>query len=289
MDQFSLLTIVMPIALGIIMLGLGLSLTIDDFLRVKRYPRAAIVGLSCQLLLLPIICFFVIGIFDLPAELAVGLMLLAAAPGGPVANLYSHLSHGDVALNVTLTAINAFLSLLTLPIIVNFSLQHFMGESQYIPVQLMEMFRIFAIVIFPVLIGMYIRKRHHSLAERMGKPVKIGSAIFLALIIIGLIKQEVHNMKSYFQLVGFAALSFNVLSMGIGYFVPRMFKINIRQSIAVSMEIGIHNGALAIFIALNVLESQTMGIPAAIYSLIMFFTAAAFGFIVNIGRNPEKE
>lgn len=282
MEQNNLLTVVMPIALGIIMLGLGLSLTTDDFKRVVKYPRAMIVGLFCQMLLLPFLCWVICIILDLPSALAVGLMLLSAAPGGAVANLYSHLSNGDVALNVTLTAVNCVLSLFTLPFIVNLSLDYFMNDGQYIPIQFKKVIEVFSIVLLPVLIGMIINQKLPSVSKKLDKPVKIASALILALVIIAVVVKEKDNMASYFQQVGVAALTFNVVSMAIGYFLPRLLKVTQKQAIAIGMEIGIHNGTLAIFIALNVLLNETMAIPAAIYSLIMFFTAAAFGFLVNL-------
>lgn len=287
MEQNSLLTVVMPMALGIIMLGLGLSLTTADFTRVVKYPRAMIVGLFCQMILLPFVCFFVAKGFGLPPALAVGLMLLAAAPGGAVANLYSHLSNGDVALNVTLTAVNSVLSLFTLPLIVNISLEYFMNEGQYIPIQFKKVIEVFSIVLVPVLIGMFINQKFPSVSKKMEKPVKIASALILALVIIAVVVKEKDNMLLYFRQVGLAALAFNVISMATGYFLPRLLKVNERQAIAIGMEIGIHNGTLAIFIALNVIHNEIMAIPAAIYSLIMFFTAAAFGFMVNAVSQPK--
>lgn len=289
MEQSNLLTVVMPAALGIIMLGLGLSLTTDDFKRVVKYPRAMIVGLFCQMLLLPFVCFGICIAMNLPPELAVGLMLLSAAPGGAVANLYSHLSNGDVALNVTLTAVNCVLSLFTLPFIVNISLDYFMNEGQYIPIQFKKVIEVFSIVLLPVLIGMFINQKLPSISKKLDKPVKIASALILALVIVAVVVKEKDNMATYFQQVGVAALIFNVLSMAVGYFLPRLLRVTKKQAIAIGMEIGIHNGTLAIFIALNVILNETMAIPAAIYSLIMFFTAAAFGFLVNLlSKNSEE-
>lgn len=289
MDQNNLLTVVMPMALGIIMLGLGLSLTTDDFKRVVQYPRAMIVGLFCQMLLLPFVCWLVCIFLGLPPALAVGLMLLSAAPGGPVANLYSHLSNGDVALNVTLTAVNCILSLFTLPLIVNLSLAYFMNDDQYIPIQFKKVVEVFSIVLIPVLLGMLINQKRPSISQKLDKPVKIASAVLLAAVIIAVVLKEIDNMASYFQQVGIAALLFNVLSMAVGYFLPRLLQVTQKQAIAIGMEVGIHNGTLAIFIALNVLKNETMAIPAAIYSLIMFFTAAAFGFMVNIFSKKVAE
>jgi len=282
--QSNVLTAVfLPIALGIIMLGLGLSLKIDDFKRVVVYPKAVIVGLSCQMLVLPAVCFGVASVFGLPPALAVGLMLLAASPGGATANLFSHLAKGDVALNITLTAVNSVLSLFTLPLIVNFALEQFMGAGQVIPLQAGKILQVFAIVLVPVAIGMTVHAKAPAAAQRMNRPVRIMSAVFLLLIVIAAVLKDRALLGEYFRQVGLAALTFNVLSMSVGYFVPLLVRLPKRQAIAIGMEIGIHNGTLAIAIAYLLGDSQ-MAIPPAIYSLIMFFTAAAFGMVVARGQ-----
>jgi BASS family bile acid:Na+ symporter len=281
MESNLLTTLLLPLALGIIMLGLGLSLTIDDFKRVILYPKAIFIGLICQMVLLPIICILIAIAFQLPPELAVGLMLLAASPGGATANLYSHLSKGDVALNISLTAVNSLLTLFTLPLIVNFSIDYFLESGQVIPMQFKKVMEVFAIVLVPVTIGMFIRSKSPNISTKLDKPVKIISALFLILIIIATIVKEKSQIALYFQQVGLAALSFNILSMAIGYYVPTIFKIAKKQAIAIGMEIGIHNGTLAIYIALSVIGNSAMSIPPAVYSLIMFFTAAAFGYMVS--------
>lgn len=286
MQSGAITTLFLPLALGIIMFGLGLSLTLADFKRIVRYPKAVVIGLGCQMLILPVICFFIAKGFHLAPELAVGLMLLAASPGGATANLYSHLSNGDVALNISLTALNSVLSLFTLPLIVNLSLLLFMEEGQQIPMQFKKVVEVFAIVLVPVSIGMAIHARFPSFSQKMEKPVKIASALLLILVIAAAISKESDNLLHYFGEIGLAALLFNVLSMAVGYNIPKWLGIGERQAIAIGMEIGIHNGTLAIFIALSVLNNSMMSIPAAIYSLIMFFTAALFGFWIN--RKTQK-
>ncbi len=278
----------LPLALAIIMLGLGLSLTLADFRRVVVYPKAVMVGLVCQMLLLPAIGFGIAKAFGLAPELAVGLMLLAASPGGATANLFSHLAKGDVALNITLTAVNSILSLLTLPFIVNYSMQAFMGAGKSIPLQFDKAIQVFAIVLIPVGIGMLIKAKKPSTADGLNRPVRIMSAVFLVLVIASAIAKERHTILGFFQQVGLAALAFNLASMTVGYFVPRAAKVERKQAIAIGMEIGIHNGTLAIAIASSprLLNNGTMAIPPAIYSLIMFFTAAAFGWIVSRGAEP---
>ena len=288
MEQNAILTLFLPIALGIIMLGLGLNLLVDDFKRVVLYPKAMLIGLLCQMVLLPLLCFGICILFNLPAALAVGLMLLSASPGGATANLYSHLAKGDVALNISLTAVNSILTLFTLPFIVNFAIDYFMQGGQVVPMQFKKVVEVFAIVLVPVAIGMLVNYLSPQTSKKLEKPVKIISALFLVLIIVGAIIKEKEQFTTYFQQVGLACLAFNVISMAIGYYIPTLFKVNKKQSIAIGMEIGIHNGTLAIYIALNVIGNSMMSIPPAVYGLIMFFTAALFGYLVSRKKQSVK-
>lgn len=284
MQQSAVTTLFLPIALGIIMLGLGLSLTLQDFKRVAQYPKAMTIALFSQMILLPVLCFFLAKLTGLSPELSVGLMLLAASPGGATANLYSHLSHGDVALNITLTAVNSVLTLFTLPIIVNYSMEFFLGEGQFIPMPFSKVIEVFAIVLIPVSIGMLIKSRAAAFAARMDKPVKIVSALLLIAIVVSVTIRERQVLMDYAAQLGLPVLIFNVMSMAVGFYLPQFFSVSRKQAIAIGMEIGIHNGTLAIFIALNVIGNSAMSVPPAIYSLLMFFTAAAFGFLVNLKK-----
>lgn len=284
MQQSSATTLFLPIALGIIMLGLGLSLTLNDFRRVTKYPKAMTIALVCQMVVLPLVCFLIAKFSGLSPVLCVGLLLLAASPGGPTANLYSHLSHGDVALNISLTAINSVLTLFTLPIIVNLSMEYFMGAGQYIPLPFSKVIEVFVVVLVPVTIGMLIKSKAPQFASKMDKPVKIISALLLVVIIVSVTLREKQMLIDHFAQLGVPVLLFNTLSLAIGFYLPQLFKVDRKQAIAIGMEIGIHNGTLAIYIALNVINNSTMSIPPAIYSLLMFFTAAAFGFLVNVGK-----
>jgi len=287
MQQGLITTVFLPLALGIIMLGLGLSLQLADFKRVLVYPRAIVVGLACQMLVLPFVCLGIAHLFDLPPVLAVGLMLLAASPGGAVANLYSHLAHGDVALNITLTAVNSVLSLLTLPLVVSFSLEHFLGATHAIPLRPDKVITVVSLVIVPAAIGMFVRSRRPDIAKRLDRPVRIASAVVLAVVIVAAIISERAIIADSFAQVGPAALAFNVASLAVGYFVPRLARIERRQAVAIGMEIGIHNGTLAIAIAFNVLGNRAMTIPPAIYSLVMFVTAGLFAYWVSRRHRAE--
>lgn len=174
----------LPIALAIIMFGLGLTLTVADFARVGRAPKAAILALACQTLLLPAICFGLVIAVNLDPLLAVGMMLLAASPGGTTANLFSHLAGGDVALNITLTAINSVLAVITIPVVVNASAAYFLGSSTDIGLPVDKVLAVVAIVLVPVAIGMVVRHRFGGFADRMERPVRIGSAVVLGLVIV---------------------------------------------------------------------------------------------------------
>lgn len=279
-------TLILPVALGVIMFGLGLGLRAGDFARVVVFPRAVLVGLFCQILILPVVCYFIARGFALQPALAVGLMLLAASPGGATANLYSHLANGDVALNITLTAINSVLCIITLPIIVNLSLVQFMGEGQAIPLQFAKVVQVFVIVIGPVVAGMWVNHRFAPTAAKLRQPVKKLSVLFLVVAIALAAFNDRGNIVDNIEAVGAACLLFNLSSLAVGYWVPRLLRLDRRQAIAIGMEIGIHNGTLAIAIALSpiMLNNPTMAVPAAIYSGIMFGTAALFAWWANRRR-----
>lgn len=287
----ALLTVGLPIALAVIMFGLGLSLTLGDFRRVAQHPRAVVVALAVQVILLPIVAFLLIKLFGLTAGLAVGMMILAASPGGTTANLYSHLFHGDVALNISLTAINSLLAIVTLPIVTNLALGYFGTGEDGIGMQADKLVQVFAIVLVPVAIGMFVRSRWPQFAARMDKPVRIASAVLLALVVIGAILGERENILDYIVQVGAITSLFCILSLALGYAIPRLLGLDEPQAIASSFEIGIHNSTLAIAMAVTVLQSTEMAIPGALYGVIMFVIAAAFGFLFVRGRgtrDPER-
>ena len=276
-----IITILLPLALAIIMVGLGLELTPKDFARVTKHPKAVLVALFCQLVLLVGIAFIICKLLALPPLLAVGLMLLAASPGGSTANLFSYLFKGDLALNITLTAINSVIAAITLPLIVNFAIMHFMQDSQQITLQFGKILQVFGIIIIPVCIGMIIRHNAPGLTEKLNKPLRIFAVTFLILIIIGAIVSERANIMTYLTQVGLATVVFCILSLTIGYFVPRLMNINSQQARACAFEIGIHNSTLAMTIALTVLSSTAVAMPAAVYSIFMYIFAAIFGVLLN--------
>ncbi len=289
MESSALLSILLPVALGIIMFGLGLSLSTGDFSRVVIYPKAVLTGLLFQMVVLPAICFGIAKLFKLTPEIAVGLILLSAAPGGVTSNLFSHLAKGDVVLSITLTAVGSLLCIFTLPLIVNFALQVFMDESKYIPLQFSKVLQIFAIILLPVAAGMIIHKKNIFLATKMQKPVKIFSFLFLVVLILTQVIKERENLVSYWQQTGMAVLSVSVLSITLGFLLPLLFNVSKKQSIAISMGADIRNGALAITIAMSpsLLNNSTMSIPAALFSLVMYFSAALFAYLIS-GKMKQK-
>ncbi len=276
----ALTSVGLPIALAIIMFGLGLGLTAADFRRVATRPRAVIVALTCQLVVLPVVCFGLVRLFDLDPLLGIGMLLLAASPGGTTANLFSHLFRGDVALNISLTAVNSIIAIGTLPLITNLAIDYFdQGDSVSMP--LSEVVKVFLLILVPVGVGMLVRANRPAFARAMDRPVRIGSALILAVLVLGILASESDNVGGYLADVGVVAGLFCAISLIVGYVVPRAFGVVEDQAIASSMEIGVHNGTLAIFVAENVLDSTEIAIPAAVYSILMFFLAAAWGSVVS--------
>ena len=280
-DTALISSVLLPASLGIIMLGLGMTLHPSDFARILRQPKPVLIGLGVQMLLLTAICFGLCLLLNLPPELAVGMMLLAAAPGGASANIYSHLAGGDVALNITLTAVNSLLCLLSLPLIVGFSLAYFMAADQAVPPPFGKIIEVGLIILVPVALGMGIRRTWPQWSDRVEKPLRLFSVLLLALLVVLTMVQQWRLLAEYAAIIGLACVLFNVLSLLIGYAVPLVLKLPRRQAIAIAMEIGIHNGTLALFIAFTVLENSVMAVPAAFYSISRFITAGLFAAWLN--------
>ncbi|MFI8975160.1 bile acid:sodium symporter family protein [Nocardia asteroides] len=279
----TLISVALPLTLAAIMFGLGLSLTGADFVRIFRNPYAALVALACQLLVLPTLAAGLILLFKLPPLLAIGMMLLAASPGGSTANLYSHLFRGDVALNVSLTAINSVVAVVTVPLLTNFAVWFFYrpaSDAEVVGLQFGKIIQVFALVLIPVFVGMAVRRLSASFAAKMDRPVRVGSIVVVVVVVLGAIAVERANLIGYAADIGIVAALFCLMSLSLGYVVPRMLGIDGRQSISCAMEVGIHNGTLAITIAVSVLGNTEMAIPAAVYSILMYPIAAAFGWVI---------
>jgi bile acid:Na+ symporter, BASS family len=283
----ALTTIGLPVALGIIMFGLGLSLTLGDFARVAKQPKAVMIALLCQLVVLPAICFGLVLAFQLPPVLAVGMMMLAASPGGTTANLYSHLFRGDIALNISLTAVNSVIAVITLPLITNFAIWYFDPFDDQLGMQWAKAVEVFAIVLLPVGAGMVVRHFWPRFADRMDKPVRIASVIILIIVIAGAVASNWALLLDNFARLALITIVFCLISLTLGYLVPRWLKVGKRQAIATSFEIGIHNATLAIVIAQTVLGSVELSLPAAVYGVLMFFIAFGFGFLIRERRGVD--
>jgi BASS family bile acid:Na+ symporter len=272
MDQTG--AIILAISLIIIMFGMGLSLTIHDFKRIFIFPKAVITGIVNQILLLPLIGFSLASIFDVRPEVAVGIMILAACPGGPTSNLITHLAKGDTALSVTLTAFSSLITIITIPLIISFAMDTFLGQSTAIVIDVPRiMLQLVVITILPVSLGMFIKGKTPKFASRMDRPVKIASALVFILVLVGLIIKEQDNIIPYFLQAGWLALSLNLTTMLFGFLSAYLLTLSLRQRISISIESGIQNGTLAIAIATVSLGNSELAIAAAIYSLIMFVTS----------------
>ncbi|WP_209719512.1 bile acid:sodium symporter family protein [Marmoricola sp. OAE513] len=283
MNDSALITVGLPIALAIIMFGLGLSLTVDDFRRVAKSPRAVVIALGLQVLILPLIAFGLVKAFDLDPLLAVGVMLLAASPGGTTANLFSHLFRGDVALNVSLTAINSVLAAVSIPVITNLAINHFEAEGE-LGLQVGKVLQVIAIVLVPVGIGMLVRRRSPEFAGSADRPVRIFSITTLVAVSVGALLGERENLADYVEQVGAVTSIFCLASLTLGYAGARLFQLDDKQAIACAMEVGIHNTTVALTIALSVLDNTEVAIPSAVYSVLMYVFATAFGFAITRNR-----
>lgn len=283
--QDSVITAVfLPLALAFIMLGMGLSLTLKDFKNIFVYPKAMILGLTNQLILLPIFGYALIQLFGLTGAMAVGVMILAACPGGATSNLITHLSKGDTALSISLTAASSLVTIISIPIIVNFAISHF-GEEGSITLPVMEtIIQIAGVTVVPVSIGMILHKKFPKLSQKADRPVRIASAVFFTLILIAAILKERENLVDFFIQSGPITLILNLLTLTVGFFLARVFLLSKRQAITIAIESGIQNGTLGIMIAATLLKNSEMTIPIAIYSLIMFMTAAVIIILTN--RKP---
>lgn len=279
MEESVLTSVVLPASLFLIMLGMGMSLVVDDFKRVVAYPKAAVVGLVCQLVLLPICAFALAEAFGLGPAMAVGLMIIAACPGGVTSNLVTHVARGDTALSVTLTAINSVIAIFTIPFIVGFGLEHFMGATRGIELPLFETIgKVFGITGVPVAIGMLIRAKKPDFADRMDRPARIGSAVVFALIVAGVVVANLQLIREHFAALSGVTVALNVVTMALGFLAGKASRLPANQTMTIGIEAGIQNGTLAIVIATSILKQGDMALPGGFYSLVMFVSGAAIMF-----------
>ena len=275
-------TKIAPIALALIMLALGLGLSGQDFLRVIKQPKDFIVGLICQLVLLPIIAFILIKIFNTPLELALGVMIIAAAPGGVTSNVLTKFANGDVALSVSLTAIISLISIISVPFIVFMSadLLEISNISKEISMIGISM-KMFLVVTLPVLLGMVIRKFATNFITSRTLMIQRISIILFAIIFAAIWVEEWKNIMSYIAQAGVITLVLNIVMMITGYYVAKFLASGVAQRKCISLECGLQNGTLAVFVASQLFSDITFLIPTAAYALIMFLTSLIFVFFVK--------
>ena len=274
--------VILPLALAFIMFVLGLGLTGADFLRVIKQPRDFFVGAFSQIILLPIIAFILVLIWPIAPELAIGVMIIAAAPGGVTSNLLTSFAKGDVALSISLTAIISLLCVITIPFIILTSVGLLSDSSLTQDISLFSMSRdMFLIVTAPVVLGMLVRKFVSGVALKFEPIAKKISILLFVLVLLGAIAAERENVISYFAQAGLITLALNVVMMVVAYYIAQFFASGVKQKKCITIECGLQNGTLAIFVATSIFGGGMYVIPAATYSLIMFATSLIFVYLVR--------
>jgi BASS family bile acid:Na+ symporter len=278
----------LPISLAIIMLGMGMTLILDDFKRIFKFPKAIFIGLTNQLILLPIVGFLLAILFNLDPTMAVGLMILASCPGGPTSNLITQVCKGNIALSVTLTAFASFISILLIPFILSFVLQYF-DTNTVATIQLPivdTILQIMVITVIPITVGMIIRKYKANFAKRMEKPMRTASTVIFILVFIAVLIANKSMLIDGMKEAGLVTLLLNLITMALGYFTAKIFKLDLKSRISIMIESGIQNGTLAFVIAASILNDVEMGIPIGVYAIWMFITG---GFLMwFFGRKKEN-
>jgi bile acid:Na+ symporter, BASS family len=277
-------TKIAPIALALIMLGLGMSLTIQDFIRVIKFPKDFSVGFICQLILLPIVAFLLIKLLNTPAELAIGVMLIAAAPGGVTSNVLTKFANGDVALSISLTAITSLISIVSVPFIVFNSIDFFEIDNVSKNITMTGIaLKMFFVVTVPVLIGMIIRHFAKNFVDEKALTLQRASVLLFVLVFIAIYIEEWDNIVNFITRAGLIALILNLTMMIIAFYVAKFFASGVAQQRSISLECGLQNGTLAAFVGTQIFDgsSMTFIVPTAAYALIMMITSLFFIFIIK--------
>ncbi len=277
-------TKIAPIGLALIMLGLGLSLTIQDFVRVAKIPKDFLVGFICQLILLPIVAFLLIKLLNTPTELAIGVMLIAAAPGGVTSNVLTKFAKGDVALSISLTAITSLISIVSVPFIVINSIDFFeiTNVSKNISMTGIAL-KMFFVVTVPVMIGMIIKHFASNFIDNKALIIQRISVALFVLVFIAIYIEEWDNIVSFVARAGLIAAVLNITMMIVGFYVAKFFASGVAQQRSISLECGLQNGTLAAFVGTQIFDGSSMVfiVPAAAYALIMMLTSIIFIFILR--------
>ncbi len=277
-----IVTKIAPISLALIMLGLGLGLTGRDFLRVLNNPKDFLIGFACQLILLPVIAYILVLILNLPTVIAVGVMIIAAAPGGVTSNVMTKFANGDVALSISLTAIISLISIISVPFII-FKSADLLGVSASSSNLTMTgiALKMALVVTVPVILGMIIRKfAGNFISSNISIIEKITIVLFL-IVFAAILVEEKDNIFNYFKQAGIAVLILNIVMMTLGYFIAKLFASGIKQRKCISIECGLQNGTLAIFVATQIFNDISYVIPTAAYALIMYLTGFIFILILR--------
>lgn len=279
MDSPLLTTVLLPGAIAVIMCSLGLALTRDDFRRVLTAPRGVAIGMLNMALISPLLAFAMAKMFGLAPELAVGLVLLGASPGGMMANMLTHLSRGDTALSVTMTAISSIAAAVTVPLFLGLSTSHF-GAAEAGDVGMLGIVaRVFAVTVVPVAIGMELRRRRPEWVAAVYQPVRRASLLLFGLVVLGAIASEHDTVGANLRDVAGAALALNLAAMSLSFAISKLARLDDRQATAIALELGIHNSALAV--AVGTALASDVAIPAAVYSSFMLFTGGAFAWAMS--------
>lgn len=275
-------TRVIPVGLWIVMLGMGLSLTPRDITNTFVMPRAILVGLAGQLIMLPLLAFLLAGLLAPTAAIAVGVVILAACPGGVTSNAYSFASRADVALSVSLTAVSSFIVIFSLPLLTYLAIAFFMEEGAFPELPVLEMMYTLAMLtVTPVVVGMLIRHIWADKASRLIEALRTTTFLFLVLLVIAGTIVSLDVLKQYFMQAFFAAATLNILSMAMGFLLGRMFMLNLAQRISITFEIGVQNISLASLVGLTILGNQEFFVVTLVYAVIMKVTALSFMYFAK--------
>ena len=277
-----IVTKIAPLGLALIMVGLGMSLAIKDFTRVVKFPKDFLVGFICQMLVLPVIAFALIKLLDTPLELALGVMIIAAAPGGVTSNVLTKFANGDVALSITLTAIISLISIISVPFIIFLSIDllnidYVTKEFSIVGISL----KMFLVVTVPVLIGMIIRHFAESLILNNVLLIQRASIALFVLVFIAIYIEEWDNIANFIKQAGLIALTLNIVMMIVGFYVAKLFTSGAAQQKCISLECGLQNGTLAVFVATQLFDEMIYIVPTAAYALVMMATSLFFVYIVK--------
>jgi len=277
-----IVTKIAPIGLALIMLGLGMSLTIQDFLRVIKIPKDFLVGFICQMILLPIVAFILIKLLNTPIELALGVMLIASAPGGVTSNILTKFADGDVALSISLTAVISLVSIISVPFIVFFSMNLFNIDYVLKEISILGIsLKMFFVVTIPVIMGMLIRHIAGNFVINNVLVIQRVSITLFVLIFIAIYIEEWNNIVNFIVQAGLIALTLNIVMMVIGFYVAKFFTSGVAQQRCISLECGLQNGTLAVFVGTQLFDEMVYLVPTAAYSLIMMVTSLIFLFILK--------